>query len=247
MPGGFGGQRECSPAPLGAEPSPPTLHPSGTCGADLGPGWSLIGPVSTCHRLRRGLCTLTRVPGGGDAPSFRRYLRSVWEGPLFTNESSGDGRQLLGRGAWCPAHPSPAATPGGGGGGQRSRASVLGAGPQVRRGPHDAPHVHGGRSRSGFELRPPASVPTPHPGGAPCCLEEPSRAAAPRGDASEPEPVSPETPTLHCAAQGPGPGLQSCGVTPGGPAVTAGPHQVAGRAARRPPISSGPALPPGVL
>lgn len=64
-----------------------------TCPADPGaPGSNLIGAIGTCHSLFYGLCALTCVRVGGDVPSCRLCLPSVWQGPLFINLSPGTQR-----------------------------------------------------------------------------------------------------------------------------------------------------------
>lgn len=61
------------------------VHPSVTCRAGLrARGPHLISPIGTCHSLFYGLCTLTCVRVS-DVPSFRQYLLTVREGPLFIN------------------------------------------------------------------------------------------------------------------------------------------------------------------
>lgn len=62
------------------------VHPSVTCKAGLRAlGPHLIGSIGTCHGLFYGLCALTCVRVGSDVPSFRQYLLTVREGPLFIN------------------------------------------------------------------------------------------------------------------------------------------------------------------
>lgn len=75
------GERQERPqSPLGAEtfPSPLQSGPLRSGTSSYPPHWHLSWPLY-------GLCTLTCIRVGGDVPSFRQYLLTVREGPLFIN------------------------------------------------------------------------------------------------------------------------------------------------------------------